>query len=194
MLTSPSETPGTANIDFVIFSDRWLVAENTFRPPWYHMNVMSEFMGLIYGQYDAKTGGGFVPGGFSLHNTMLPHGPDVDAFESASAAELKPHKLEGTMAFMFETRFPQQVTAFAANAAELQQDYGDYGMKLRKNFDPNRREILIVPQLDRTHDPNLRSWVASANGHPEFPIQNLPLGIFTPPEGERRAQGSRSER
>ena len=141
VLTSPSETPGTANIDFVIFSDRWLVAENTFRPPWYHLNVMSEFMGLIYGQYDAKTGGGFMPGGFSLHNTMLPHGPDVDAFESASAAELKPHKLEHTMAFMFETRFPQQVTAFAANAAELQQDYGDYGMKLRKNFDPNRREI-----------------------------------------------------
>ena len=81
VLTSPSETPGTANIDFVIFPDRWLVAENTFRPPWYHMNVMSEFMGLIYGVYDAKTGGGFVPGGISLHNTMLPHGPDVDAFE-----------------------------------------------------------------------------------------------------------------
>ena len=88
VLTSPSETPGTANIDFVLFSDRWLVAENTFRPPWYHMNVMSEFMGLIYGVYDAKTGGGFVPGGFSLHNTMLPHGPDVDAFEAASNADL----------------------------------------------------------------------------------------------------------
>ena len=114
VLTSPSETPGTANIDFVIFPDRWLVAENTFRPPWYHMNVMSEFMGLIYGVYDAKTGGGFVPGGISLHNTMLPHGPDVEAFEKASNVELKPHKLEGTLAFMFETRFPQRVTAFAA--------------------------------------------------------------------------------
>ena len=78
VLTSPSGTPGTANIDFVIFPDRWLVAENTFRPPWYHMNVMSEFMGLIYGQYDAKTGGGFVPGGISLHNCMLPHGPDQE--------------------------------------------------------------------------------------------------------------------
>ena len=86
VLTSPAETPGTANIDFVIFSDRWLVAENTFRPPWYHMNVMSEFMGLVYGVYDAKTGGGFVPGGISLHNTMLPHGPDIDAFEKASHA------------------------------------------------------------------------------------------------------------
>ena len=80
VLTSPSETPGTANIDFVVFCDRWLVAENTFRPPWYHMNVMSEFMGLVYGQYDA-TSHGFQPGGCSLHNMMLPHGPDREAFE-----------------------------------------------------------------------------------------------------------------
>jgi homogentisate 1,2-dioxygenase len=139
VLTSPSETPGTANIDFVIFPDRWMVAENTFRPPWYHMNVMSEFMGLIYGVYDAKTGGGFVPGGFSLHNTMLPHGPDMDAFEGAGNAELKPHKLEGTLAFMFETRFPQRVTAYAAGLAQLQQDYGVYGLPLRKHFNPERR-------------------------------------------------------
>ena len=95
VLTAPSGEPGTANIDFVIFPDRWMVTENTFRPPWYHMNVMSEFMGLIHGVYDAKTGGGFVPGGFSLHNTMLPHGPDMDAFEGASNAELKPRKIEG---------------------------------------------------------------------------------------------------
>ena len=140
VLTSPSETPGTANIDFVVFCDRWLVAENTFRPPWYHMNVMSEFMGLIYGVYDAKTGGGFVPGGCSLHNTMLPHGPDRDAFEGASKAELKPHKLEGTMAFMFETRFPQRVSAYAAGLKELQKDYGYYGRELKKYFDPSRAE------------------------------------------------------
>jgi homogentisate 1,2-dioxygenase len=139
VLTSPSETPGTANIDFVIFSDRWLVAENTFRPPWYHMNVMSEFMGLVYGAYDAKTGGGFAPGGISLHNTMLPHGPDVDAFEKASNAELKPHKLEGTLAFMFETRFPQRVSAYAAGLEQLQKDYGFYGKKLTKYFNPDRR-------------------------------------------------------
>lgn len=138
VLTSPSETPGTANIDFVIFPDRWLVAENTFRPPWYHMNVMSEFMGLIYGVYDAKTGGGFVPGGFSLHNTMLPHGPDPASFEAAAHAELKPHKLEGTLAFMFETRFPQRVTRFAAEAPQLQADYPDYGQGLQKHFDPSR--------------------------------------------------------
>ena len=83
-----------------------MVAENTFRPPWYHMNVMSEFMGLIYGVYDAKTGGGFVPGGISLHNTMLPHGPDMDAFEGASNAELKPHKLEGTWPSCSRRAFP----------------------------------------------------------------------------------------
>jgi homogentisate 1,2-dioxygenase len=137
-LTSPSETPGTANIDFVIFPDRWLVAENTFRPPWYHMNVMSEFMGLIYGAYEAKPQG-FVPGGFSLHNTMLPHGPDRDAFEGASNSTLAPQKMEGTMAFMFETRFPQRVTAFAANIEQRQGGYGAYGAKLTKRFDPNRR-------------------------------------------------------
>ncbi|MDQ2801813.1 MAG: homogentisate 1,2-dioxygenase [Pseudomonadota bacterium] len=138
VLTSPSETPGTANIDFVIFCDRWVVAENTFRPPWYHMNVMSEFMGLVYGVYDAKTGGGFLPGGVSLHNTMLPHGPDRDAFEGASNADLKPHKLEGTLAFMFETRFPQRVTPFAGAATELQAGYGDYGRSLARYFDPSR--------------------------------------------------------
>jgi len=140
VLTSPSETPGTANIDFVIFPDRWLVTENTFRPPWYHMNIMSEFMGLIHGVYDGKTGGGFVPGGFSLHNTMLPHGPDANAFEGASTAALAPHKLEGTLAFMFETRFPQRVTGFAAEHPARQRSYGEYGAKLRKHFDPTRRD------------------------------------------------------
>jgi homogentisate 1,2-dioxygenase len=139
VLTSASDTPGTANVDFVIFPDRWLVAEHTFRPPWYHMNVMSEFMGLIYGQYDAKTGGGFVPGGASLHNMMLPHGPDADAFEKASTAELAPHKLADTLAFMFETRYPQRVSAFAAESDTLQKEYGDYGRSLRKHFDPTKR-------------------------------------------------------
>lgn len=137
VLTSPSETRGTANVDFVIFPERWTVAENTFRPPWYHMNVMSEFMGLVYGRYDAKPEG-FVPGGCSLHNTMLPHGPDVDAFETASNVELKPHKLEATLAFMFETRFMQRVTAHAANADQFQRGYAAYGTRLRRHFDPTR--------------------------------------------------------
>ena len=137
VLTSPSETAGTANVDFVIFPDRWLVAENTFRPPWYHINVMSEFMGLVYGQYDAKPHG-FVPGGVSLHNMMLPHGPDIEAFETASNADLTPQRLERTLAFMFETRFPQRVTAYAAQSESFQRDYGGYGRRLKKHFDPNR--------------------------------------------------------
>jgi homogentisate 1,2-dioxygenase len=133
VLTAPSGEAGTANIDFVIFPDRWLVAEHTFRPPWYHRNIMSEFMGLIYGQYDAKEEG-FVPGGMSLHNMMLPHGPDTMGFEKASQADLKPHKLEGTMAFMFETRFPQHLTQFAAGLETLQDNYIDCWTGLEKRF------------------------------------------------------------
>ena len=122
----------------MIFPERWLVAENTFRPPWYHMNCMSEFMGLIEGVYDAKTGGGFAPGGISLHNTMLPHGPDMNAFEGASNAELKPHRLVDTLAFMFECRFAQRVTAYAAGVPELQQDYMACWGDLQRHFDPTR--------------------------------------------------------
>ena len=134
VLTAPSGVPGTANIDFVLFRDRWMVAENTFRPPWYHKNIMSELMGNIYGQYDAKPHG-FVPGGMSLHNMMLPHGPDKNAFEGASNSNLGPHKLENTMSFMFETRFPQHLTKFAALEAPLQDDYIDCWVDLEKKFD-----------------------------------------------------------
>ena len=137
VLTAPSETPGTANVDFVCFPDRWLVAEDTFRPPWYHMNVMSEFMGLIYGQYDAKPQG-FVPGGCSLHNAMLPHGPDADAFLRASTMALGPRKLEGTMAFMFESRHAQRVTRFAAEAPQLQAGYDQCWSSLPRQFDATR--------------------------------------------------------
>jgi homogentisate 1,2-dioxygenase len=139
VLTAPSDTPGTANIDFVIFPERWSVGENTFRPPWYHRNIMSEFMGLVYGVYDAKPEG-FVPGGFSLHNQMLPHGPDSEAFEHASNVELKPVKLTNTLAFMFETRFRQRVTQYAASLDTLQNDYVDCWSGLKKHFHPGRRE------------------------------------------------------
>jgi homogentisate 1,2-dioxygenase len=133
VLTAPSGEAGTANVDFVIFPERWQVAEHSFRPPWYHMNIMSEFMGLIYGQYDAKETG-FRPGGISLHNCMLPHGPDKAAFDKAAHAELKPVKLTNTLAFMFETRFPQQLTAFAAGSLCLQDDYADCWRALDRNF------------------------------------------------------------
>lgn len=136
VLTAPSSSPGTANIDFVLFRDRWSVAENTFRPPWYHKNIMSELMGNIHGIYDAKPEG-FIPGGISLHNMMLPHGPDKVAFESATNSELTPQKLENTMSFMFETRFPQHLTPFAATEAPLQENYIDCWDTLEKRFDGN---------------------------------------------------------
>jgi homogentisate 1,2-dioxygenase len=122
VLTSASETPGTANCDFVIFPPRWLVAENTFRPPWFHRNVMSEFMGLITGRYDAKAGG-FEPGGASLHNQMSAHGPDVSSYREALEASLRPQHLEDTMAFMFESRWIIRPTRFALETPLLQPDY-----------------------------------------------------------------------
>ena len=134
VLTAPSGQEGTANIDFVLFRERWMVAEHSFRPPWYHKNIMSELMGNIYGIYDAKPQG-FAPGGISLHNCMLPHGPDRDAFEGASNAELRPEKLDNTMSFMFETRFPQHLTAFAAREAPMQQEYMEVWQRLEKKFD-----------------------------------------------------------
>jgi homogentisate 1,2-dioxygenase len=133
VLTSPSGEAGVANCDFVIFPDRWLVAEDTFRPPWYHRNTMSEYMGLIYGQYDAKEEG-FVPGGGSLHNQMSAHGPDLDAFEKASNAALAPQKLSGTLAFMFESRYIIRPTKFAMETAQLQHHYSDVWQGLKKNF------------------------------------------------------------
>ncbi len=122
VLTSPSAVVGRANLDFVIFPPRWMVAEDTFRPPWFHRNVMSEAMGLIYGDYDAKADG-FAPGGLSLHNMMAGHGPDLDSWEKASNAALQPHKIDGTMAFMVESCWPYRLTEHALCAQELQKDY-----------------------------------------------------------------------
>jgi homogentisate 1,2-dioxygenase len=122
VLTSPSDTPGTANVDFVIFPPRWMVAEHTFRPPWFHRNVMSEFMGLVTGEYDAKQGG-FLPGGASLHNCMSAHGPDSASYKKAIAADLVPRKLESTLAFMFESRYVLAPTAHALASPALEKDY-----------------------------------------------------------------------
>lgn len=133
VLTSPSDTPGLAGVDFVVFAPRWLVGEDTFRPPYFHRNVMSEYMGLIEGAYDAKAEG-FVPGGGSLHNMMSAHGPDHDTFEKASAAELKPQKIDDGLAFMFETRWPVTATEQAAQAAHLQRGYDDVWEGLERHF------------------------------------------------------------
>jgi homogentisate 1,2-dioxygenase len=133
VLTAPSGLAGTANVDFAIFPPRWLVAEHTFRPPWFHRNMMNEFMGLIMGQYDAKAEG-FLPGGASLHNCMSGHGPDAETFERASIADLKPHYIGGTLAFMFETRLPVRPTRFAMESKILQHEYYECWQSLKKNF------------------------------------------------------------
>jgi homogentisate 1,2-dioxygenase len=122
VLTSPSGEPGVANVDFVIFPPRWMVAEQTFRPPWFHRNVMSELMGLVHGVYDAKAEG-FLPGGVSIHNCMQPHGPDVPTFDKATQAELAPHRIDNTLAFMWESRWVFRPTKHALQAPQLQKDY-----------------------------------------------------------------------
>ena len=134
VLTSPSDTAGTANCDFVIFPPRWMVMEDTFRPPWYHRNVMSEFMGLVQGQYDAKPEG-FKPGGMSLHNAMVPHGPDAEAFDKASNAPLAPHKLDHTLAFMFESRWRFRCTEFALRGGALDAGYAGCWAPLADHFE-----------------------------------------------------------
>ncbi len=133
VLTSPTDTAGTANCDFVIFPARWMVAEHTFRPPYFHRNVMSEYMGLICGVYDAKETG-FIPGGASLHNCMSAHGPDADTFEKASAAELAPQRYENTLAFMFESCSVIRPTRFAMETPALQSDYFECWQGLKKHF------------------------------------------------------------
>jgi homogentisate 1,2-dioxygenase len=133
VLTSPSLQAGTANVDFVIFPPRWMVAEHTFRPPWFHRNVMSEFMGLVRGTYDAKAVG-FAPGGVSLHPALAPHGPDVATFERASLAELGPQKIDDTLAFMFETSAVLVPTAHALNSPALQSDYDAAWRGFAKHF------------------------------------------------------------
>ncbi|WP_312520479.1 homogentisate 1,2-dioxygenase [Massilia sp.] len=136
VLQSPSDTPGVDTLDFVIFPPRWLVGEDTFRPPWFHRNVASEFMGLIHGAYDAKAEG-FNPGGASLHNCMSGHGPDAATFDKASHADTsRPHKVADTMAFMFETRNPLIPTAQALASPQLQPDYQQCWAGIRKFFRP----------------------------------------------------------
>ncbi|OBV41589.1 homogentisate 1,2-dioxygenase [Janthinobacterium psychrotolerans] len=138
VLQAPSDTPGVDTLDFVIFPPRWLVAEDTFRPPWFHRNVASEFMGLIHGQYDAKSAG-FRPGGASLHNCMSGHGPDAGTFDKASGIDTTvPQKVDNTMAFMFETRSVLCPTAHALASPQLQSDYFECWMGIAKHFDPSR--------------------------------------------------------
>ena len=137
VLHAASDTPGVSSIDFVIFPPRILAMQDTFRPPWFHRNIASEFMGLVHGAYDAKAEG-FVPGGASLHNSMSGHGPDAATFEKASHADLsKPDVITGTMAFMFETRCVLRPTRHAMQSPQLQQDYYRCWQGIQKNFTPD---------------------------------------------------------
>ncbi|HEY9682623.1 MAG TPA: homogentisate 1,2-dioxygenase [Oculatellaceae cyanobacterium] len=138
VLTSPSEIPGVANVDFAIFPPRWLVADHTFRPPYYHRNIMSEFMGLIKGVYDAKQDG-FIPGGSSLHNCMSAHGPDSTTFSRASEVELKPVYMDNTLAFMFESSLIYKPTEFASSSKILQDNYLSCWQELDSHFSPDKR-------------------------------------------------------
>jgi homogentisate 1,2-dioxygenase len=139
VLHSPSDTPGIGNVDFVVFPPRWLAMEHTFRPPWFHRNVASEYMGLITGVYDAKSAG-FVPGGASLHNCMTGHGPDAPTFETAIHADTsKPVHLTDTMAFMFESRMVIKPSRHALRGRPaLQKDYMACWLELKNRFDSSR--------------------------------------------------------
>jgi len=139
VLQAQSAVAGVDDIDFVIFPPRILVGQDTFRPPWFHRNIASEFMGLIHGVYDAKAEG-FAPGGASLHNCMTGHGPDAGTFERASHADTsKPDYLRDTMAFMLETRCVIRPTRFALESPQLQAAYYRCWQGLRKHFDASRR-------------------------------------------------------
>lgn len=133
VLTSPSSHPGTASLDFVIFPPRWVVSADTFRPPYFHRNVMSEFMGLIQGQYDAKSEG-FVPGGSSLHNCMSAHGPDAQTYEQAITKPSTPEYYGQTLAFMFESRDCWNLSEFALTSDLKQKNYLSCWASLRPNF------------------------------------------------------------
>lgn len=139
VLTSPTAHKGCANVDFVIFPPRWMVAENTFRPPYFHRNVMSEFMGLIQGVYDAKPAGGFDPGGASLHSCMSPHGPEAAAYDQATDAELKPEYISGATAFMFESSYIYKPSSLAINHKALQKNYSACWQGIKPRFNSQKR-------------------------------------------------------
>lgn len=132
-LSSPSSNVSGANVDFMILPPRWVSAEGTFRPPGFHRNCVAEFLGIISGKHDSK-GSNFVPGAASLHNNWVPHGPDIPTFEAARSAELAPTKLEDTLVFMFETRYPLELTSAAFDSEARQRDYPSCWDGFRKRF------------------------------------------------------------
>lgn len=147
VLTVPTDTPGVALCDFVIFPPRWMVMDRSFRPPYYHRNTMTEYMGMIWGKYDAKVG--FQPGGGSLHSCMTPHGPDADTFIHASNADLVPQKFEGGLAFMFETSLMLRLTQQAITAPHRDYDYQKCWSALPRCFNPHQQDFSNVKLVPR---------------------------------------------
>ncbi len=135
VLAGPSAIPGTANVEFALIPDRWSVAMNTFRPPPFHRNVASEFVGLVRGTYVGKAEG-FTPGCSSLHNCMSGHGPDTEAFEHGSTASEEPQYLADTLTIVFETQLVIKPTKFALETELLERDYYRHWQGLKKNFKP----------------------------------------------------------
>ena len=134
VLTCAGDEPGTALCDFVIFPPRWMSTDsNTFRPPWFHRNTMTEFMGLIQGGYDAKKG--FEAGGASLHSCMTPHGPDAVTYDKAVADPCdKPTYFSGGLAFMFETSHMLRLSKYALDHACRDVDYSKCWEQLPDRF------------------------------------------------------------
>lgn len=169
VLTVHSAVHGTAVADFVIFPPRWLVGEDTFRPPWYHRNIMSEFMGLITGDYDAKTGGGFRPAGASLHNVMSAHGPDAGTHKKAANMTLGPEKIgAGSMAFMFESMHP--ASPLDRDFQRLTRDTGmfmvgvtEWGLKTCEKIQEDYNKESWIP-LKRNFRPPPGRWGSTRPG------------------------------
>jgi homogentisate 1,2-dioxygenase len=138
VMSSMSTRPGVAVLDFVVFQKRFMVAENTFRPPYFHRNTMAEFMGNIYGDYDAKSGG-FEPGCSSLHSPMTPHGPETKATEKAMHEDLKPVKYKDTMSFMFESCYLLRIANDAyvtESSVQVDHEYNNCWNDMKIYFDP----------------------------------------------------------
>lgn len=161
VLTCPTDSPGTALADFVIFPPRWMVMDKSFRPPYYHRNTMTEFMGMIWGKYDAKVG--FVPGGASLHSAMTPHGPDADTFLKASTATLVPEYFSAGLAFMFETCLTLKLTPWALHAAHRDLDYQKCWQQLPRVFDPTQRDMKTL--VVKTHPSTAAPAAGAKRGH-----------------------------
>lgn len=118
VLTAPSNRePGTSVVDFAIIPPRWNMMEDTYWPPYYHRNTMSEFSGpIVYDQaHEWHKEHSFKPYGAQLNGTMTAHGPSKEVHQAARESDLKPKKvgMEGLTIFLLETECPMRVQNWA---------------------------------------------------------------------------------